>query len=711
MIQHVNLLRSAAENWTFNAIAAHYRRSDGNVRLILDFIKKDLQRRAKMGDSDAQRAEQLLTSDWKKSWIAWRRGSYLGVSWPPGYVSWTLELLLDIYAAYYVDFLAFSEQGTCYKCEISLNRRPNLIEAATAAFVDGAESMSKTRKAILGKIDNVTSGNSHSSTFKRKHGVYYDDPEDKDVEDKDQGDDDLGIHERIQTSSSSTSLFNDQRGSRSGPSFSDINEKNTSHSQDVSLRENSLASTEHENSAIWISDDDEDALIELCLPKEERTEMIERDEIDNGLLGRDWEKWAALLREAQKKSPHKHWYATCNFILLHVCTFMIQLNQVLSSSPENYCIIRCGAGIRLSNWMKKNNYQSLQTGLLKADRTSFVDFKSYMLSIFEEKSLKSMQQAIRLRAPPIVEPLGSKHYIIDQVFAQFAQKVFMPDNGDSDIKLSEICYNYLALWPCMYAAISGLTSNLGNLKFQPYRIPNSFVKYSGEKNLDAIDEIRRFRHQEESHMKVDRVVYTEFDHIELLSMEVTGHHGLHDKSRAGWDHVKGLCALLNMLSRIAYIFPHGSSELFQEVKVAFVHAHALVLWLTSIRTCREALHLWLFGMPSPGIFFMQRISKAIVPSKFDETWLLCDLINFLWTLRVEVLKTTKILEKLKTSHAKKALAIRLGESRGQCLYELLRPVTSPSKSRITTTTLDKKTEYAKVGEHVLPGSSPDRLED
>jgi hypothetical protein len=264
----------------------------------------------------------------------------------------------------------------------------------------------------------------------------------------------------------------------------------------------------------------------------------------------------------------------------------------------------------------------------------------------------------------------------------------MSDNGDSDIKLSEIFYNYLALWPCMYAAISGLTSNLGNLKFQP-----------GEKNLDAIDEIRRFRHQEESHMKVDGVVYTEFDHIELLSMEVTGHHGLHDKSRAGWDHVKGLCALLAMLSRIAYIFPHGSSELFQEVKVAFVHAH------------EKALHLWLFGMPSPGIFLMQRISKAIVPSKFDEAWLLCDLINFLWTLRVEVLKATKILEKLKTSHAKKALAIRLGESRGQCLYDLLRPVTSPSKSRITTTTLNKKTEYVKVGEHVLPGSSPDRLED
>ncbi|RUS15222.1 hypothetical protein BC937DRAFT_92728 [Endogone sp. FLAS-F59071] len=60
---------------------------------------------------------------------------------------------------------------------LSLNKElVKNIEAANAAFVDGAESMSKTRKAILGKIDSVTSGNLNTPTFKRKHSVYYDDP-------------------------------------------------------------------------------------------------------------------------------------------------------------------------------------------------------------------------------------------------------------------------------------------------------------------------------------------------------------------------------------------------------------------------------------------------------------------------------------------------------------------------------------------------------
>src|SRR4051812_16550659 len=102
-------------------------------------------------------------------------------------------------------------------------------------------------------------------------------------------------------------------------------------------------------------------------------------------------------------------------------------------------------------------------------------------------------------------------------------------------------------------------------------------------------------------------------------------------------------------------------------------------------------------MPSPGVFLMQRISKVIIPSTFREATLLCPLINFLWTLRVsykilfkldfrncyltsehvsiqvEILKTTSILEKLKVSNNEKILAIELGESCGQCLYDLLRP--------------------------------------
>ncbi|RUP46779.1 hypothetical protein BC936DRAFT_146531 [Jimgerdemannia flammicorona] len=522
------------DNWTCANIVEHYKSELPKTtrKILFDHIKKDLQRVALASSgfdvTRREKAQEILDS-----WMDWTATIKLKGK--------TLRHLL--------------------------NRSQQKVEVLEAKQQELAtENASKQMDVIQKKFVNYNIANLRKLCS------------------EDQGDDNEVVRpsskRKMTSSSSSTSLFNDQGGSESGSSFN-MNEKNTSRNQDASLREESgvfddkedgermqdsetsLAYTELENSADWISDGDKD-VYEPCLPKEGHTEMTQRDEIDNDLGGRNWKKWASLLQEASKKfSSHKH------------CL-------------ENYSIIRCGAGIIPSDWMEKKMYQSLQAGLLKVDRTQFVDFKPYMSSILGEKSLKNMQQAICSRAPPIDEPRGSKHYVINRVFTQFAQEVFMPDNRDSDIKLSEICYNHLALWPCMYTAISGLTSNLGNLKFLPYvyQIP---VKYSisltltyyiiwsqsgrGERYLEAIDEIRKFRHQEESHMKVDGIVCTEFANIELLSMEVTGHHGLHDKSRAGWDHVKGSCALLAMLSRIAYIFPQGSIELFQEVRVAFVHAH------------------------------------------------------------------------------------------------------------------------------------------
>ncbi|RUP44702.1 hypothetical protein BC936DRAFT_149109 [Jimgerdemannia flammicorona] len=339
--------------------------------------------------------------------------------------------------------------------------------------------------------------------------------------------------------------------------------------------------------------------------------------------------------------------------------------------------------------MSKKSYQSLQSSLPKAVRAPFSDYNSSISDILKQKSLVGMYAALHSKAPLANEPCGSKHYIMDRVFNQFARDVFTPDNNPSDIGLSEACYNFLALWPCIRASVSGLGSELGDAKFLP-----------GEIYLRAIDEVRKLRHQQESHMKADGVVQIGFSEIELLSMEVAGHHGLHDKNRAGWDHIKGMHAALAMLSRIAYVFMHGSVELFQDVKVGFVHAHG------------KTLHLWLFNMPTPGIFVMQRVAKAAVPAKFGEALLLCELINFLWTLRVEISKTVKAMVMLKESHEEKTLGIKLrGEKCGQFLYEVLRPMVVSKKSKIVTTTLDKKTEFAGVGEGVLPGSSPIRNDE
>ena len=60
-MKYMNYFETPAEYWTLDAIASHYCQYDN---YFLDYIKKDLQKRAKMEDNGAQLAEQLLKSGW-----------------------------------------------------------------------------------------------------------------------------------------------------------------------------------------------------------------------------------------------------------------------------------------------------------------------------------------------------------------------------------------------------------------------------------------------------------------------------------------------------------------------------------------------------------------------------------------------------------------------------------------------------------------------
>ncbi|RUP11957.1 hypothetical protein BC936DRAFT_139920 [Jimgerdemannia flammicorona] len=217
------------------------------------------------------------------------------------------------------------------------------------------------------------------------------------------------------------------------------------------------------------------------------------------------------------------------------------------------------------------------------------------------------------------------------------------------------------------------TSTFGDMEFSP-----------GEIDLLAVAKVRALRNQTELQHKADGVVYTENLHMELLFLETTGHHSLSDRPKACWDHVKGMNGVLAMLARIAYAFPHGSVEDFKNVKVAFIHARG------------DYLHLWTVSMPSPGIYVMQRVIKALVPVSLSEIHHLVSLINFFWTVRVEISNMIDVLEKLKKTYVANELAIMLkGNRSGIYLPNLLKPVEN----------IPKKTDYAGVGS-IDPKSSP-----
>ena len=60
----MTFFETPAKYWTFDAIASHYCYYEDNVCRILDYIKKDLKRRAMMEDRDAQKAKQFLGPGW-----------------------------------------------------------------------------------------------------------------------------------------------------------------------------------------------------------------------------------------------------------------------------------------------------------------------------------------------------------------------------------------------------------------------------------------------------------------------------------------------------------------------------------------------------------------------------------------------------------------------------------------------------------------------
>ncbi|CAG8815772.1 17386_t:CDS:2, partial [Racocetra persica] len=118
--------KQPSKYWTFDTIAVHY--YDNNVSRIFDRIKKDLEQRAIMEDCDAQKAKELLNSDWKAP----------------------------------------------VKTHVAIYQIRN--EAAASTFADGAESMTKVRKAILSDVDAIASGSvTISKNYEKNGGVFMSD--------------------------------------------------------------------------------------------------------------------------------------------------------------------------------------------------------------------------------------------------------------------------------------------------------------------------------------------------------------------------------------------------------------------------------------------------------------------------------------------------------------------------------------------------------
>ncbi|KAG2236613.1 hypothetical protein INT48_000168, partial [Thamnidium elegans] len=130
--------------------------------------------------------------------------------------------------------------------------------------------------------------------------------------------------------------------------------------------------------------------------------------------------------------------------------------------------------------------------------------------------------------------------------------------------------------------------------------------------------------------------------IEVLLLETSHHFGCKDKTKASFDHHKGLFGALSMLTTIADEFYLGTMEVFSRVKVLFVHAADTTAYVWSLRYVEEgpAYELWLGG------FFDLDI-------KFDHaTEKLLKALNFYWTMKCLLQETVDAIRELEVEHKK-----------------------------------------------------------
>lgn len=96
------------------------------------------------------------------------------------------------------------------------------------------------------------------------------------------------------------------------------------------------------------------------------------------------------------------------------------------------------------------------------------------------------------------------------------------------------------------------------------------------------------------HYKSDGCISTLIDGvcIDLVLLEMSDPFKLDDESRFVKDHVKAGYGLIAVLNEIAYTYKFASSDVFNTLRIFFLHAK------------KNKLRFWSFKMSAPGLYML-----------------------------------------------------------------------------------------------------------
>ncbi|KAG0176978.1 hypothetical protein DFQ29_005380 [Apophysomyces sp. BC1021] len=163
------------------------------------------------------------------------------------------------------------------------------------------------------------------------------------------------------------------------------------------------------------------------------------------------------------------------------------------------------------------------------------------------------------------------------------------------IRESEALYKYKSVWPLLELVAASASSE------------SEVLMTPGETPLLAMNSDNKAKEDNRCVFNVDSTLRVDtLDNAEILTLEATGAYGFKDRSRCGYDYVKGAFSCLAMLRKPAHAYNSAGFELFSKLRMYFLHSK------------EGKIKLWAVYTPEPEINLMHLVKEAEIPGSFDE---------------------------------------------------------------------------------------------
>ncbi|KAI8375757.1 hypothetical protein EDC96DRAFT_306210 [Choanephora cucurbitarum] len=299
---------------------------------------------------------------------------------------------------------------------------------------------------------------------------------------------------------------------------------------------------------------------------------------------------------------------------------------------EKYHVIECGYSIKCKPMVTQQLLNHLDIGYTTI-ASPFKQYETYSFSVLEalKKLPKSCQGA---RKAVVSVDNDSDDEDSNQEVREFLQDFFLHmidllkrKDVAALLSLSEANYNLFVLWPLMSLAA-------GELQF----VAGEYVLRSSKEEY-----------------KADACILDDQKN-EVCLLETSNGFLCGDKSKYGFDHVKGTFGALAMFGAAFKKYNRASHEVAQQLNILFVHARC------------DSIHLWSLELCSKKVYALKKIYVVKTPTSSSSSSHVLALGNLVWKMKTIMKKSACVLEKMRKSHEENTTKMMMGAT---CSFDLL----------------------------------------